>query len=271
MKITIVVENYTNRADLIPEYGLSVHIADGDASLLMDTGQRDALFTNAPLLGIDLPALKHVILSHGHFDHAGALARLLMQTKDPLLWAHPAVLDLHSRFRRGRMTFIGCHLNREAVRFREITGLTRITDNVFAMEIPADARNPEFVNTPEHLVLPLEDGTTVTDPFTDDISLVVRGERGLSVVLGCAHAGVVNILEEAARCFGTREFDTVLGGMHIGDAPDDYVDRATSALTQRFRVRRWRPCHCTGIRSAWKLASKAEDVDWAGVGTILEM
>ena len=57
MKITIVVENYTNRADLIPEYGLSVHIADGDASLLMDTGQRDALFTNAPLLWIDLPAL----------------------------------------------------------------------------------------------------------------------------------------------------------------------------------------------------------------------
>ena len=138
MKITIVVENYTNRADLIPEYGLSVHIADGDASLLMDTGQRDALFTNAPLLGIDLSALEHIILSHGHFDHAGALARLLMQTKDPLLWAHPAVLDMHSRFRRGRMTFIGCHLNREAVRFREITGLTRITDNVFAMEIPAE-------------------------------------------------------------------------------------------------------------------------------------
>jgi 7,8-dihydropterin-6-yl-methyl-4-(beta-D-ribofuranosyl)aminobenzene 5'-phosphate synthase len=271
MRLTIVVENYTNRADLSPEYGLSIHVADGDASILMDTGQRDALFANAPLLGVDLPALQHIVLSHGHFDHVGALARLLMQTKAPVLWAHPAVMDLHSRFRRGRMTFIGCHLNREAVRFREITGLTRITENVFAMEIPAGVRNTEFVNTPEHLVVPLADGTTGTDPFTDDISLVVRGSRGLSVILGCAHAGVVNILEEAARRFGAREFDTVVGGMHIGDAPDEYVDRVTDTLSQRFRVRRWRPCHCTGIRSAWKLASKAQDVDWAGAGTILDV
>ena len=271
MKVTVIVENFASKAHLAAEYGLSLHIDAEGTSLLMDTGQRDALFINAPLLGIDLSKIDHIILSHGHFDHAGGLSRLLMKTRNPSLWAHDAFLDAHMRSRGGTSTFIGCHLNRESVKFHEIKGCTKICAGLYGLEIPLEERDPEFIHTPDHLVLSGEDGVLRKDPFRDDISLVAEGSSGLSIILGCAHAGVVNILEAAAKQFGTRSFDAVIGGMHLGDAPDEYVEKVTSALTSRFAVARWRPCHCTGIRSAWSLASKAGDVDWAGVGTVIDL
>jgi 7,8-dihydropterin-6-yl-methyl-4-(beta-D-ribofuranosyl)aminobenzene 5'-phosphate synthase len=62
-----------------------------------------------------------------------------------------------------------------------------------------------------------------------------------------------------------------MGGMHLGDAPENYVEKVTAALAERFRVQLWRPCHCTGIHAAWRLASKAGNVEWAGVGTTLDL
>ncbi len=271
MRTTVLVENYTSRADLIPEYGLSIHLSAADSSILMDTGQKDALFTNAPLLGIDLAAIDHIVLSHGHFDHTGGIGRLLLKVRKPRLWAHEHVGDLHLRARKGNATFIGCHLNRQSVEFHPVLGAAEIVEGVFALEIPLEERDPNFVDTPKHLVVPLKDGGFGTDPFRDDVSLVVKGNRGLSVILGCAHAGVVNILEKASRTFGTRNFYAVIGGMHLGDSSDEYVDKVMTTLFERFRVELWRPCHCTGIRSAWRLASKAGNVEWAGVGTTLEI
>jgi len=271
MKATVLVENYTSRSDLTPEYGLSVHLSVGGASILMDTGQKDALFANAPVLGVDLTKLDHIVLSHGHFDHAGGLGRLLVNARKTHVWAHESFEDAHMRVRKGSATFIGCHLNRKSVTFHPVRETTEVAQDVFALEVPVEERKPEFVDTPRHLVVPLEEGGYGTDPFRDDISLVVKGEHGLSVILGCAHAGVVNILETASRAFGTRTFHAVLGGMHLGDSSAAFVDRVTSALAERFRVDVWRPCHCTGIHSSWELASKVGNVEWAGVGTILEL
>lgn len=108
-------------------------------------------------------------------------------------------------------------------------------------------------------------------PFSDDISLVVKGNKGLSVLLGCAHAGVVNILETISQHFDTRQFHTVAGGMHIGDSSDEFIQRVVDALVSRFKVTRWRPGHCTGFKSAAAIAVKAPDVSWAGAGTRLSL
>ena len=93
----------------------------------------------------------------------------------------------------------------------------------------------------------------------------------MSVILGCAHAGVVNILEEVSARFGTRDLHMVLGGMHLGDQAPEFVDRVTSELVSRFNVEKWRPCHCTGLKALCALSAKAGDVAWAAAGTILEV
>ncbi len=267
MKITVVVENYAEKPDVLGEYGLSVHLQDGNTQMLMDTGQGEALIPNMAALGIKPGEIDHLVLSHGHFDHTGGLQKFLLRSRNIPVWAHPEFETGHSRNRGGEIRFIGCHFNREAFDFRPVNGLTRITQNIWAVEVPIERRDPDFVSRTDHLVVPSRNGWE-PDLFPDDISLVVKGENGLGVVLGCAHAGAVNILEEVAMHFGTREFYTVTGGMHLGAQTDEYLEKVTAELVSRFSVARWRPCHCSGIRAAFYLSGKAADVSWAGAGTV---
>jgi len=80
MKITVVVENFANTADVISEYGLSIHIRDRDARVLMDTGQGEALIPNMAVLGIKPERVDHLVLSHGHFDHTGGAQKFLLRS-----------------------------------------------------------------------------------------------------------------------------------------------------------------------------------------------
>ncbi len=268
MKITVIVENYAELKNVLGEHGLCILIRDGDTSILMDTGQGGVLFPNMYSLGEEPGEIDHLVLSHGHYDHTGGLNEFLLRSDNIPVWAHPEICIRHTSLREGKASFVGCHINLEAIDIRPVTGVTQITPNVWAMEIPMDRRDPSLMNRPEHLVVPTGEGW-VLDPFPDDISLVVKGENGLSVLLGCAHAGVVNILEEASARFDTRSFHTVMGGMHIGDQTPGFIDKITSELTSRFNVEKWRPCHCTGLNALCALAGRAEDVSWAGAGTVI--
>ena len=73
MKIITLVENTVGNESCIAEHGLSVYIETEKHRLLLDTGQTDAVVTNAETLGIDLTAVDTVILSHGHYDHSGGI------------------------------------------------------------------------------------------------------------------------------------------------------------------------------------------------------
>ena len=270
MKITVVVENFAEDKNVLGEYGLSVLVEDMGHRVLVDTGQGKVLFPNMQSLEIDPRTIEHLVLSHGHFDHTGGLQKLLLHSENIPVWAHPEIEIRHTSLKEGKARFIGCHINLKGIDFRPITELTQITPNLWAMEIPLGRRDPSFMNRPEHLVIPSGSGWDL-DPFPDDISLVAKGEKGLSILLGCAHAGVVNILEEVSARFGTRSFHMVLGGMHIGDQSHDFIDRITTELTTRFTVEKWRPCHCTGLKALCAFSRRAEDVSWAGAGTRIEI
>lgn len=270
MRLSILAENSTRSPYIRPEYGLSIHLATKDASILVDTAQGIGLFDNARTLGVDLEKLDMLALSHGHFDHVNGVPQLLTLHGPLPIWAHPAVETSHSRLKNGKLHFIGFHCNRDNVDLRPVTEHTEIAPKVWALEVPAERRDPDLFRNPAHLVVNSPDGI-VQDPFEDDISFIVEGEKGLSVVLGCAHAGVVNILEEASRVFGTRSFASVVGGMHLADQEESFVQRAVGALAERFKVESWRPCHCTGFHAASALAIRGQNVDWGYAGTILDL
>ncbi len=270
MKLTVVVENFADTPNVIAEYGLSMHIQDDRTQVLMDTGQGEALIPNMYALGIRPDKVDHLVLSHGHFDHTGGMQKFLLRSGNIPIWAHPDVEIAHTRARGGMNRFIGCHLNKDAFDFRPVTGLTEISDGIWAVEVPVDHRDPAFLSSTGHLVLP-SGKEWVPDTFPDDISLVVKGDRGLSVVFGCAHAGTVNILEEVSLHFGTREFYSVIGGMHLGGSPAEFVEMVTGELVSRFSVAWWKPCHCSGIATAISLSRRSANVSWAGAGTSHEI
>lgn len=232
--VTIVVDNFCQRQGLYAEWGFSAFIRTPSGNLLWDTGGiLHVLLHNLRALGIRPEGVENLALSHGHFDHASGLTDILRVAPSAKLWASREI----ARLRWG---------DADASR--------------------ASGGGPLFAGLPF-----IETGATgdkVPDTFADDVSLLVKGSAGWSVVLGCAHAGLPNILNYAMKRFGIEGFDAVTGGTHLSGACSEELPVWMDALAA-VPVRRWRVNHCTGFRAAAALAGRFDDVDWAGAGAVL--
>jgi 7,8-dihydropterin-6-yl-methyl-4-(beta-D-ribofuranosyl)aminobenzene 5'-phosphate synthase len=255
-------------AGLRAEHGFSalvtVRRGTTTTTLLFDTGiSPDGMTVNADRLGLDLRDVRGVVLSHGHFDHAGGLAGLarrgLPMTVHPLVWtrrrlavpgAEPVELPTLSRRaleaegfavverREPSLLVDGCVL---------VTGeIDRTTDVERGMPPPHQAW----------------DGSGWRhDPLVlDDQALVVhlRG-RGLVVLTGCGHAGAVNTVRHAMRLTGVDRLHALLGGLHLsGPAFEPLIGPTVRALSE-LAPALVAPGHCTGWRAQAAIAAELPD------------
>lgn len=265
MQLTVVVENQTSSQSLLAEWGYSAWLQTEDVVVLLDTGGiQHTLQHNLTALGLEAKRITDLVLSHGHFDHTSGVMDVLRMAPDVRVWAAPGI----GRERLGdadakRASGGGSMLT--GLAFSPIDPFVEIVPGVIAFTVPASARDPRWVCT-HHMFERTDAGEIVPDTFADDVSLLVQTENGASVLLGCAHAGLPNILRYASLTFDIDHFHTVLGGTHLsGVAPADYP-LWMQELTQ-YKVEHWRPCHCTGFKAAAQLACCFDDVDWASAGT----
>ena len=245
IRITVLVEDGPAPQDLMAEHGAAYWIVCGTRPLLFDTGQGPALEHNASALGISLGDAEAVILSHGHYDHAGGLARMLDGNRP--VYGHPAALE--AKFAQnddGSARSIGMpKTNRAALTrkdvFCPVTAPTEIIPGVFATgPVPRvtpfeDASGPFFRDA----------GCTKPDMLTDDQSLFIPSPEGTIVVLGCAHAGVINTLEYVRGLTDGQPLAAVVGGMHLLSASKERIAATADAL-RALGVSLLSPCHCTG-------------------------
>jgi 7,8-dihydropterin-6-yl-methyl-4-(beta-D-ribofuranosyl)aminobenzene 5'-phosphate synthase len=267
-------------AGLRAEHGFSalvtVQCGNASSTLLFDTGASpDGLAVNAERLGIDVGGLQCVVLSHGHFDHAGGfdgLARLRGRSGLPLT-VHPAVwtrrrLELPAGQGLEMPTLSRGALEREGFEVIErrqpslLAGGILITGEVDRVTEFEHGMPPQHQAWDGHGWRP--DPTVI-----DDQALVinVRG-RGLVVVTGCGHAGVVNIIRHAMRLTGVSRLLAVIGGFHLsGPAFEPVIEPTVAALTE-LAPGLLAPGHCTGWRAQHTLAAALPDA-WvqASVGT----
>jgi len=256
--ITVLVENTTTSGNPRGEHGLSVWVETEHGAVLWDTGQSGLFLENARTLGIPVETVRHIALSHGHYDHTGGLMDILSFGGSPVIHAHPGILT--DRFGAGKGTGgkarpIGIPFPRG--RIEEAGGrlaLSRereeILPGVFTTgEIP---RTTDFEDTGGRFYL--DDDLSVPDPITDDQSLVIETGEGLVLLLGCCHAGLVNTLTFVAETWNTRNFALVAGGMHLLNADEERLRKTVSEL-RRFTIKSLRPGHCTGWRAVCTLAS----------------
>jgi 7,8-dihydropterin-6-yl-methyl-4-(beta-D-ribofuranosyl)aminobenzene 5'-phosphate synthase len=262
------------------EHGFSalVTVRSGGATttLLFDTGASpDALVINAERLGIDPHDLQAIVLSHGHFDHAGGfdgLSRLLGRSGLPLT-VHPAVWTRRRLQLPGDQTLDMPTLSRRALEREGFEVIERRQPSLLAGGILVTGevdRTTEFERgmPPPHQAW---DGQSWRhDPMViDDQALVisVRG-RGLVVITGCGHAGVVNIIRHAMRLTGVDRLHAVVGGFHLtGPAFEPIIKPTVAALTE-LAPDLIVPGHCTGWRAQHALAAALPDA-WVqtSVGT----
>jgi 7,8-dihydropterin-6-yl-methyl-4-(beta-D-ribofuranosyl)aminobenzene 5'-phosphate synthase len=245
--VTTIVENAAGRADLQAEHGLAVWIDTGRHRVLFDTGQGDLVLANARALDIGLEQADAIVLSHGHYDHTGGLAGVLSLARGARVFLHPAALaGKYARDPNGRCRAIGmpraCQvaLSQHPVRSATTERVTEVVEGVFVTG--AVPRTNDFEDTGGPFFL--DEACTQPDPLIDDQSLFFDSPQGLIVLLGCAHAGIINMLEYIHRTTG-RPIHTVLGGTHLGSASEHRLGQTIEAL-RRLDVKRLGPAHCTG-------------------------
>lgn len=255
IRITVLVENSVHQAGLKAEHGWSCLVEIGGRRVLFDTGQTELLLDNARTLGCSLENLDAVVLSHGHYDHTGGLAAVCRLSPAARVFLHPAALKpKFSLNPDGPARDIGMpETSRRLLEHAESRlGLTatslEVVPGLFATgEVPRrtdfeDVGGPFFLDA--HGQQP--------DPLVDDQAVFFAARGGLVVLLGCAHAGVVNTLMHISTLTGGKRVHAVLGGMHLGLASERRM-RATVAHLRLANPDHLAPAHCTGLAATTRL------------------
>jgi 7,8-dihydropterin-6-yl-methyl-4-(beta-D-ribofuranosyl)aminobenzene 5'-phosphate synthase len=242
-------------------------------TLLFDTGlSPDAMVVNAERLGVDLGAVQTILLSHGHFDHAGGLAglagkrgpRSLPMVVHPLIWTRRR-MAVPGREPDELPTLSKRALEGEGLQVIERREPSLLVDGSVLITGEVD-RTTEF----ERGMPPAHQAWTGSqwqhDPLVlDDQALVIhlRG-RGLVVLTGCGHAGAVNIVRHAMRLTAVDRLYGLLGGLHLsGPAFEPIIAPTIEALTA-MNPSMIVPGHCTGWRAQHALAATLPDAWVAG-------
>lgn len=253
--ITVLAENSVKGHGLLAEHGLALWVEVEGQRLLFDTGQGAVLLHNARELGAPLEKTDVVVLSHGHYDHTGGLVDVLQAAPQARLYAHQAAFEpKYACAADGTSRYIGApSLDAPAVRER-VAGLcrteqpTEVLPGVFATgEIP---RCTEYEDTGGPFFADPE--CRRADPLIDDQALFFDSPRGTVVLLGCAHAGVVNTLRYVRQVTNGKSIYAVLGGMHLVTASRARMNRTVEDLRE-FDIERLGPAHCTGFAAAAEL------------------
>lgn len=219
-------------------------------------------------MGFDPKTVNEIVLSHGHFDHTSGLFDMIRLAPEARIWAGLGVGEERRCDADARRLGGGGALF-EHLEFNSVNPYKEIAPGVTAFVVPKEERDECFIGHKGMWCVD-EHGDIIPDTFADDLSILVKGEKGYSVLLGCAHTGLPNILRYIRKTFGVDSFDTILGGTHLCIMEPEHYDTWMGALTE-FKVKHWRPNHCTGFRAAAELARRFDNVDWAGAGSRHEL
>lgn len=222
MKIIVLMENTSCHPECVAEHGLSIYIETPCHKALLDTGASPAFLDNAERLGVDLSQIDTLILSHGHYDHAGGIpaftklnpsARIYMQESAVCDYYHgdryigidrqiallPQICMRHGDFQ----------IDEELSVFSQVTGRRFFSQSNFSLK--------KRVN-----------GTDIQDDFSHEQYLVITQAEKRILLSGCAHNGILNILDHYRRLYGSMP-QAVISGFHMMKK-DAYTDEEITVI-----------------------------------------
>lgn len=257
LKITILSTMLADRG--IGEWGFAALVEADGHKILFDTGARPrTVLDNAHELKIDLSDVEDVVLSHFHHDHTGGLLTL----RQELMKTNPRAL---SRVHVGEGIFLprryqGKEDANQMIATKsdfEATGGRFIVhdkpDEIFPgvwLTGPVPRPNPEK-NWQAGVEMNVG-GKWVEDTLPEDQSLLLQTDKGLVLLSGCGHAGVVNTIEYARKVLGAQNVQAAVGGFHLYELAEEKLTWTAKKL-QQYGVTQILGAHCTGIESLFRL------------------
>jgi 7,8-dihydropterin-6-yl-methyl-4-(beta-D-ribofuranosyl)aminobenzene 5'-phosphate synthase len=300
-KANLLVESndqiqYFTDEPLLAEHGFSVLIRldDSESQILWDAGvSKVALLENMKRMKIDPTHITKIALSHGHLDHYAALTALLSEmdilpeekewqenvTADDIeAWiemhqipivAHPAAFR-ERWWKKDDGTMVGPFLPPPYQEWQAAGAKIITSEEPYELGpgcwttsyIPRDSF--EESGRPSQLLF-REGSDFAYDDMDDDqaIGIYLQG-KGLIVLSGCAHSGIVNTVNQVKRIFGIETIHAIVGGFHLAEASDEEIDQ-TIDLIKGFAPKLVFPSHCTGFRATNQFAQEMPDEFAEGV------
>ncbi|HHU77132.1 MAG TPA: MBL fold metallo-hydrolase [Firmicutes bacterium] len=297
VELITLCENTATMPGFLGDWGLSILIKDGNERILFDTGwSNHVALHNAKIFDIDLSTVGKIVLSHAHKDHTGGLREVIRKTGKTEIIAHPAVWDekylraaqplvnfwnedyplaeevsgaripYQEKIKFGGIPFRRCELEYLGADFKLSKKPVQVTENVFTTgEVPLETEYEKIGSA----FFYKDQDVFYEDTLPDDLSLIIKTGKGLVVVLGCAHRGMINNVRHAQKVTGEERIYAVIGGTHLIGAPDDRINKSIQDL-RKIGVKKIGVSHCTGLKaSAMLMQEFKEDFFLNNAGSIL--
>jgi len=269
MIIKTLSENTSISKDIASEHGLSLYIKTKKHKILFDVGASELFLNNAKKLDVNISDVDFLVISHGHFDHGGGLKVFLRENTNAEVFIHRQAFEkYYARRSNDKLEFIGLDEslkeNKQLIATSErffISKGIQVFSNVIQKEPLAESNNGLLME---------QKGEMTDDAFLHEQNLILDEDEKSLLVTGCAHNGIINILEHFYALKGHMP-DYVIGGFHLsshsnGNESFNTIDKISKYLMDTKA--KFYTCHCTGIEAYERLKHTMGDrIEYLSAGS----
>ena len=264
LKITVLTEDSVlYESHYLGQHGVSFLLEGAKGSdvmrILVDVGQNSqALLNNMKLMNISPSIIDAVVLTHCHYDHTQGVARMLKEIgrKDIRVIAHRDIFRLNF-VTEPYLRHVGIMPGDSREEIEKAGGSLLLNKGsvklMSGITTTGEVKRQTDFEQVGIALKTLEGGEVVDDQMLDDISVVANvSGKGLVIVTGCSHAGIVNIAKHAMELTGCEKIEGIIGGLHLINAPDDRIKRTVEELS-KLNPEWICAGHCTGFKTQVEL------------------
>lgn len=268
MIVKVLVENTAVSSEYGSVHGLSLYIETMEHKILFDLGPGKLFLENAAKLGVKIDEIDTVIISHGHYDHGGALGVFLQHNHKAKIYINRRAFDRH--FSKVLIAYVGIGLDASLASHKQVVLTDGNVEPDKELMIIADVKERELYPLSNRCLYMSEKGKKRRDDFSHEHSLLIREGENRVLLAGCAHCGVINILNKANRDLG-ENITHLIGGFHIWKDKSPDLVRDIAQRLGSYDIRYY-TCHCTGLDNFALLQEElGERIKYVPAGTVLQI